>query len=351
MRILQAMAGAEVGGAELFFERLAVALERAGVEQKVVIRKNPTRAAVLREGGVEPVELPFGGKLDWQTKRGLKREIKSFKPDIVLTWMNRATSMCPKATNGEYLHMARLGGYYDLKYYAACDHLIGNTEDIVEYLVKEKWPQEKAHYLPNFVDGRRMEPITRKTLFTPDSAPLIVALGRLHENKGFDILFQALARVPGAYLWLAGDGPLKEELDKLAEKLAIKPRVRFLGWRDDAGALLRAADLFVCSSRHEPLGNVVIEAWAQGAPVVAADSYGPGTLIENLETGVLVPTEDAVAMSKAIRNVIADENLRERIARQGFEMYNAHFTEEIVTRQYIEFFEKVVSSCAASPES
>ena len=137
MRVLQAMAGAEFGGAEAFFTRLAVALGKSGLDQRVLIRENRERAGVLKAGGVDPVQLRFGGKLDLLTPLAFRREVRSFKPDIVLTWMNRATSMCPKAKDGEFQHVARLGGYYDLKYYQNCDHLIGNTEDIVDYLVKE----------------------------------------------------------------------------------------------------------------------------------------------------------------------------------------------------------------------
>ncbi len=332
------MAGAEFGGAEAFFVRLAIALNRTGLEQKVVIRKNPARAALLRHGEVEPIELPFGGRMDFSTTRALKREIKEFQPDVVLTWMNRATSMCPK---GDFVHAARLGGYYDLKYYAACDHLIGNTQDIVEYLAEHDWPAEKAHYLPNFVFDEDAEPLTRREFYTPNDVPLIVALGRLHENKAFDVLLCALARVPNAYLWLAGDGPLKEELQKQAEVLGIKPRVRFLGWRDDTAALLKTADLFVCPSRHEPLGNVVIEAWAQGLPVVAVDSMGPGTLIENMESGVLVPINDEILMARAIRGVLDDEDLARRIAENGYQTYQDNFTEARVVEQYLEFFKKV----------
>ena len=344
------MAGADVGGAELFFERLCVALhKRNSVEQRVIIRQNPHRKQRLQTGGVDPVELKFGGKLDWTTSRAIKREIKSFKPDIVLTWMNRATSMCPKAKKGEYVHIARLGGYYDLKYYAGCDHLIGNTQDIADYLVKEGWPAGKAHYLPNFVGSEQAKPIDRKIHYTPDGAPLIVALGRLHENKAFDVLINALSRVPSAYLWIAGEGPLLGELDKLAEKVAVKPRVRFLGWRDDATALLQTADLFVCPSRHEPLGNTVIEAWAQHTPVVAADSYGPGTLITHLESGVLVPVDDPVVMARAIRNVLEDPSLASRIVENGRAEFEAHFTEDIVTAQYLEFFQRTLEPCAASP--
>lgn len=340
MKILQAMAGAEFGGAEAFFVRLVIALHRAGIEQKVVIRENSGRASALREAGIEPVELPFGGRFDFTTTRALKREIKAFQPDVVMTWMNRASTMCPK---GDFVHVARLGGYYDLKYYATCDHLIGNTTDIVHYLVEQGWPGDKAHYLPNFVLEQEAEPVSRRDLYTPAGVPLILAMGRLHENKAFDVLLEAMARISDAYLWLAGDGPLRDDLQKLAEKLGIKPRVRFLGWRDDTAALLASADLFVCPSRHEPLGNVVIEAWAHGLPVIAADSMGPGTLIEHMETGVLVPVDDAITLSRGIRAVLGDADLAERLARQGHQAYLDDFTEARVVEKYVEFFKKVTA--------
>ncbi len=335
------MAGAEFGGAEAFFTRLVLALGRAGVDQRVVIRENPKRAQMLEEGGIEAVQLPFGGLLDWRTPKALKREIESYRPDVVLTWMNRATQMCPK---GDFVHIGRLGGYYDLKYYRHCDHLIGNTEDIRDFLVGQGWPQDKAHYLPNFVPAEQAEPLNRKDFYTPESAPLVVGMGRLHQNKAFDVLLEAVSRVPSVYLWIAGEGPLRAELEKKAESLAVKPRTRFLGWRDDTAAILASANIFVCPSRHEPLGNVVIEAWAQGAPVIAADSFGPGTLIEQRETGILVPVDDAQTMSRAIRNLLDDDKLRNRIARQGNRAYKKSFTEKIVVGQYVDFLKSVLET-------
>lgn len=340
MKVLQVMAGAEFGGAEAFFTRLVLALHRAGLDQRVIIRANERRAAALRAGGLDPVEVPFGGPFDLASKRAIKREIKAFGPQAVLSWMNRASAAVPV---GDHVNVGRLGGYYDLKYYRTCDHLIGNTEDIVEYLVREGWPEEKAHYLPNFVSGEPAPPVSRRDLYTPDRTPLILAMGRLHENKAFDVLLEAASRVPNVYLWIAGEGPLRQELEKMSETLAIKPRVRFLGWREDIPALLATCDLFVCPSRHEPLGNVVIEAWAHGAPTVATDAYGPGTLIEHMESGVLVPVDDAATLGRAIRNVLEDDDLRERIATRGHETYQARFTEEAVTAQYLEFLQKVVT--------
>ncbi|MGB0671651.1 MAG: glycosyltransferase, partial [Rhodospirillales bacterium] len=178
---------------------------------------------------------------------------------------------------------------------------------------------------------------------TPDRSPLILAMGRLHENKAFDVLLQALARVPDAYLWLAGEGPERESLERLAEKLAIKPRVRFLGWRDDTAALLAACDLFVCPSRHEPLGNVVVEAWAQGRPVIAADSMGPGTLIEHLKTGVLFPIDDARLLADSIKYLLREGEACDAIALAGREAYEERFTEAKVVERYLDFFESVLA--------
>src|SRR5262249_27760205 len=162
---------------------------------------------------------------------------------------------------GDFVHVARLGGYYNLKYYRDCDHLIGNTRDIVAYLVDHGWPSERAHYLPNLVAAERAPPVPRASLDTPLGVPLALALGRLHPNKGLDTLLTALAMVPDLHFWLAGEGALRAALEGQARSLGLAARVRFLGWRDDPAALLAAADLLVSSSRREPLGNVVIEAW------------------------------------------------------------------------------------------
>ncbi len=341
------MAGAEYGGAEAFFMRLVLALRRQGLHQHAVIRKNSGRAAKLREGGVNPAQLRFGGKLDVLTPLLMKREIKAFKPDVVLSWMNRATSMVPQASKGNkenFVHVARLGGYYDLKYYQACDHLIGNTPDIVDYIVGSGWPRERAHYLPNFVDKGNLAPVKRKALYTPEKAPLILALGRLHENKAFDVLLRAMSRMPDAYLWLAGNGPEREALEAIAQRAGIKPRVRFLGWRDDTSALFAAADVFVCPSRHEPLGNVIVEAWAHDVPVVTANSQGPAALIRDGENGLLVDAEDDKALAAAIGRVRGEADLRSRIIAAGRMSYEADYTEEKVVASYLRFFEHVTGN-------
>ena len=338
MRVMQVMAGAPRGGAETFFARLAPALRRTGLTQEVVIRRNAERAATLRSQGIEPLEFRFGGMLDCVTGHRLGRAVARFKPDVLLSWMNRATRFCPL---GPHVFAARLGGYYKLENYTRCDHLVGNTQDICDYLIAEGWPRSRTWYLPNFVDAEPAPPVPRENLTTPHDAPLLLALGRLHVNKGFDVLLQAMTRAPRAYLWLAGEGPLRAELGALAERLGIAARVRFLGWRSDVAALLAACDLFVCPSRHEPLGNVIIEAWAHRRPLVAAAAQGPSALVADCETGLLVPVDDAERLADAIIRIVESPTLAESLVGKGRTAYEAEFTETAVVGRYMDFFERI----------
>ncbi|MSO64391.1 MAG: glycosyltransferase [Alphaproteobacteria bacterium] len=337
------MAGAAQGGAEEFFVRLCTALHRAGVAQHVVMRPQAERAAALRAAGLDPKELRFGGRLDLTTRRRFRAEVDAFRPDVVLTWMNRATEYCPSpdATRKRFVHAARLGGYYNLKYYKRCDHLIANTQGIAEYLCVRGWPAERVHYLPNFVRLPAAEPHRRDEFDTPDDAPLLLAAGRLHMNKAFDVLLRAMRELPDCHLWLAGTGPMEATLRRLAAELKVIDRVRFLGWQRDMAALYGAADVFVCPSRQEPLGNVIVEAWSARLPVVAAAAAGPLELIDDGRSGFLVPIDDAGALATGIRKMLDHPDLRRKIARGGRAGYEKSFTEEKVVGHYLKFFDQI----------
>ncbi|MEO3430961.1 glycosyltransferase [Pelagibius sp. CAU 1746] len=348
-RLLQALAGAPQGGAEMHFLRLCLALKRAGVEQRVVIRPHGKSLEVLRAGGIDPVTAPFGGFFDRKTGRILRREIAEFRPDLALTYMNRASAAMPR---GDFLHLARLGGYYNMKYYRNCDHLVCITPDIKAHCVKHGFPEARVHVIPNFVEDRRATPpADRAALGTPAEAPLIFALGRLHENKAFDVLLQAVSRLPDAYLWLAGDGPLRAALERQAGELGLAERVRFLGWQHDAAPYFAAADLYVVPSRHEPLGSVVLEGWMHGLPMVAAASQGPSWLMREDEDGLLVPIDDAGAMAAAFKRLIDDPQTAERLAQAGRARFEEGFTEAVAVRRYLELFDRLLAARPAAAAS
>jgi len=333
MRIAQVMAGARTGGAELFYERLTIALAAAGDDVLPVIRRDADRAQRLRAGGVEPLELNFGGPLDLLTRWRLGRALRAFRPRVAVAWMNRAARATPA---GDWVLIGRQGGFYDLKYYRHCDHIVGNTHGIVAWIRGQGWPAARAHYVPNFVPDMAPAPVD------PPSArpPRLLALGRLHGNKAFDILIRAMPALPDAHLSIAGDGPEREALTALAAELGVAERVHLLGWRHDTGALLAECDVLVCPSRHEPLGNVVIEGWSARRPVVAAASSGPSELIAHGETGLLVPIDDPDALASAIRAAL-DRATRSSLVAAGRLRYEADFAEAAVVERWRRFLRSV----------
>jgi glycosyltransferase involved in cell wall biosynthesis len=329
MRIAQVMAGAPIGGAEAFFERATIALHHAGDVVLPIIRRDADRAARLRNAGLQPVELAFGGAFDFLTGPRMSRALQAFKPDVVMAWMQRAARFTPK---GPWVLVGRFGGYYDVKYFRHCDHLVANTHDLVRAITTEHWPPARVHYLPNFVED--FASAAPADLPAASGTPRLLAMGRLHPNKGFDVLLRAIALLPHGHLYLAGAGPEEAALRALAAELGITDRVSFLGWRRDIGALLAAADMFICSSRHEPLGNIVLEAWSAAKPVIAAAAQGPSELISHGKDGVLVPREDAPALAATIASLAESPERAAALAAAGRAHFTATFAEAPVIARW-----------------
>lgn len=339
MRVAQIMAGAPAGGAELFFERLSAALARAGDIVLPIIRRDAARAGRLAAAGMEPVQLGFGGLLDAVTRPRLVRALRRFAPRVAVAWMSRAAHF---ASGGDWVLAGRLGGFYDLRRFRACDHLIGNTRGIVAWITGQGWPAGRAHYLPNFVpDMADAQAASRAVLGVPDGVPLALALGRLHRNKGFDVLIRALAQLPGIHALIAGEGPERPALAALAEAEGVTARLHMPGWREDTAALLAAADILVCPSRHEPLGNVVIEAWSARVPVLAAAAQGPAELITHGRDGLLVPPEDPAALADMLRTALNDHAGARELTAAGRARFERDFAEGPVLTRWRDFLATV----------
>lgn len=322
------MAGAPAGGAELFFERMTTTLHAAGDTVLPVIRRNPARAARLARGGLVPVQLGFGGVFDLLTRPRLRRALRDFAPGLVMAWMGRAAAMTPR---GDWVLAGRLGGYYDLRRFRRCDHLVANTRGLVAWITQQGWPAARVHHLPNFVPD--LAGAAPASLPTPPGAPVVLALGRLHRNKAFDVLVRALRRLPGVHAVIAGDGPERPALLALARAEGVSERLHLVGWRHDQAALLAAATVLACPSRQEPLGNVVLEAFSAGLPVVAAAAAGPLELIRDGDTGLLVPLDDADALAAAIGRVTGDAVLAARLGVAGrAEFLACHAEAAVVAR-------------------
>ena len=134
IRVAQVLAGSAHGGAENFYVRLVQGLHASGkIEQKAFIRNHQHRLESLLSAGVPALGYRFGGPLHIIDRQRYHKALQSYRPDIVMTWMNRASGSTP---SGPYKLVCRLGHYYDLKYYRHADFWIGISKGICDHLIR-----------------------------------------------------------------------------------------------------------------------------------------------------------------------------------------------------------------------
>lgn len=335
---MQVLVGEPTGGAERFFVKLALAFEERGVTQKLAILRDQTRAEELLDAGCDVEQFDFGkGLSDWLARLRLQQCASRFAPTFALAWMNRAARRMPK---GPFVKAGRIGGYYKAKNYRRCHWIIANSPDLKRFIIADGWRSDRAMMISNFGEMDAKKSIAKLSLGTPEGAPVLLALGRLHPSKGFDLLIRAAATIPLVHVWIAGSGDTENELRTLAQDLRIAERIHFLGWRDDQSSLLAACDVCVVPSRHEPLSNVTVEAWSAGVPVVACASEGPSWLIDHGKTGWLSKLNDVDSLATGLKMVLDNAVLRETIASGGREKWRAEFSKEAIVDQYLKFILK-----------
>lgn len=344
MRILQVLAGAPHGGAETAFVDMCIAMHDAGQVVEVVTRANEGRVPRLREAGITVHTLPFGGVVDVYTPFALRKIVSKFCPDIVQSWMSRASQKVTRWSASmnipPYLVVSRLGGYYKIKNFKNTDYFAVITPDLKRYLVENCGVvDDKVRHINNFAETETFEKaVVRSDYDVPEGGKLCLGLGRLHSSKAFDTLIRAVATLPDVYLWVAGEGPDRADLEGLIRDLKVENRVKLLGWRDDRAALFDAADICVFSSRYEPFGTVFVQSWAQKTPLVTTDSDGPRQFVRHEEDGLITPIDDVAAMSTSIARVISNDALRDKMVKNGYNRYLQGFTKEKTVQEYIDYF-------------
>jgi glycosyltransferase involved in cell wall biosynthesis len=353
---LHVLGGRQFGGADQFYVRLVRALHEAGEPVTAVNRRNTPVARELAGDGIEQIHLPMANKWDLWSMWRLRKLAEARRPCVVQTYMGRATRLTRLPDNAPAVHIARLGGYYKINgYYRHAHAWIGNTRGICDYLVQEGLPANKVFHIGNFVpDATSLNDGERETLRRrhgiPAEARVLLALGRFIGKKGFDDLLRALARLPaeiGGRPWvllLLGDGPLAEELKKLADDLGLEARVRWLGWQNPADSFYALADVFVCPSREEPLGNVILEAWNYGLPVVSTRTAGALELIEEGNTGLLCPCAEPGMLAERIGKMLGSaESHRQSLGAAGRQFLTARFGKAAILGAYLELYDRLMA--------
>ena len=314
MRVMQIIGSKGGGGAEGFFVRLTTALHDSG-EQLLAVTQPGSQASNGLKPGLPQRHIAMRGVWDLWARWRISRAISEFRPHVVQTWMGRATRLVSLERGRLPVHIARLGGYYNLHSYRHVHAWIGNTAGICDYLRENGFPSERVFHIGNFV-----EPVpaadqasvieTRRCFGIPEHALLITSAGRLHPVKGFSDLLQAFSILPPTiagrplHLLIAGDGELASSLRDQAVDLGISGRVCWAGWQRDIAALLDTSDVFACPSRQEALGNSILEAWSHGRPVVSTATKGALEIMSHELDGLIVPCAEPESLANAMRELL-----------------------------------------------
>lgn len=351
----------EFGGADQFYVRLVRALHQSGQPVTAINRPGSPVANALRDEPLEQIHLPLANRWDSWSWWRIRRNIREREPCVVQTYMGRATRLTRVPEKSPAVHVARLGGFYKIDgYYRHADAWIGNTRAICDFLVKSGLPAKRVHYISNFVPeplpvDEAAKAVLRREHGVPEQAWIIFALGRLIPKKGFTDLLDAMARLPREIagrplvLMLAGDGPLLADLHGRMSESGLQDRVKLLGWQDPPDRFYALADVFVCPSRHEPLGNVILEAWNHAVPVVSTRSDGALELIEDGSNGLLCDCRDANGMAAMIREVLeASETDRAALAGAGHARLHECYGRAAIVQAYLSLYRTLLAEKTGS---
>lgn len=293
--------------------------------------------------------------------RTLRSAIADSKPDVVVSFMDTVNVLTLLATKGLNIPVLvsernnpaksctdRIWTKLREWTYPSADGIIVQTQRIQNYFPLEL--QERIFIIPNPVI---LPSIEKKALLNKrlnKSKKSVIAIGRLEQQKGFDLLLQAFAKIKDKYsewtLTILGEGSLRPELEFLRDKLGLAERVDLPGRVKNSYEYLQQADLFVMSSRFEGFPNALCEAMVCGLAVIAFDCpSGPQEIIKHDWDGILVANEDLSALTAAMEHLMSDEQERQRLASNAPKILQ-RFNLEYVAKMWEKVIEKVVYSKA-----
>lgn len=326
MKVINAMFGRGLGGIEQVFLDYALALQEQGIESINVTHPKAAILAAFQERSM-PVHTQGNlGSWDMLAKIRLKTLIALHKPDVVICHGNRALHLFRPAAKGR----AKLVGVahnYWLKAFHHCDAAIAITNDLVKHLDASGLKPGRVFHVPNMVETAGKQPKRRAF----PAKPVIGTMGRFVEKKGFDVLIEALRilkkeKVPFTAI-IAGDGVEAEAL-KTATDVATFP-----GWVKNKDKFWKGVDIFCLPSRHEPFGIVLLEAMAQGLPVVSTASEGPSTILKHKKTGLLVPVNDAKKLAASLRILLKNKVEAARLGKAGYQDVKSQYSRQVIGKR------------------
>ena len=340
---------------------------------QVTIACGPVRPdwlADVRAAGAEVAALRLGKWGGPSQIARLARWFRAQRPDLVHLhgqfaggWGRAAARLArvpcllytPHATEIRSRHLRSLYALSERALARFCDAIVYVSEANRDAALAQGWVRpDQAVVIPNGVDAtglRRAAEMTgdpRPGLGLKAGTPLVLQAGRLHPQKGPDILLAAARQVishkPEVVFLLAGDGPQRAALEHASAALRLGASVRILGWREDVPALMAASDVVVLASRWEGLPYALLEAMALARPCVATEVGGCPEAIEPGESGLLVPPEDPAALAEAILALLADRERAQALGQAAAKRVEERFSVHRSVAETVALYERLLAA-------
>lgn len=279
----------------------------------------------------------------------LRRVLRNARPQFALGMMDKANIVLALATlrlpnmvalGSEHIHPPQRSFSY---FWAALRRYCYGQLDAVTALTAETgdWllhhtKVKKVAVIPNAAPWPlpTQQPLLAPQVILPPGRKLVLAVGRLSEEKGFDLLVHAFGQIMAQHeswhLVILGEGPLRVALLAQIRQAGLEDRITLAGRVGNLGDWYHAAELYVMSSRFEGFGNTLAEALAHGVPAVSFDcDCGPRNIIRHKVDGLLVPAGDVEELAKAMDQLISDDNLRYAFSANAIEARERFSMEKI----------------------
>lgn len=359
MRVVHVINSLNRGGAEVMLTAMAPRFQACGVTCDVVVlmrRPSPLEQSLLdNDIRLQFTEVP---KLySWRQVAVLSRLLRGY--DLVHVhlfpaqlWSVLAAARwnprIPLVTTEHNTWNARRRWWlrpFDRWMYPYYTQIPCNSEATAESLIQ--WcpgVMGKVSVIPNGIPLDVFENAQPAALEgVPNDVTRLVFVGRFEAQKDHATLLRALSSVPDAHLIFVGDGPLRPQLERMAQSLGLWKRVTFLGWRQDVGAVLKASDIYVHSTHSDGFGIAACEAMAAGLPVVASDVPGLAQIVAGV--GILFPVEDDKVLANHLNALMRSPEQQSEMSKAGIRRARQLSIENTVDG-YIRLYESVLQTSA-----